>query len=550
MKPYFEQPVLAVLLLLLFRAGCQQAVLGGDAHHKPTVSVQVTGPSQADLNATVARALNTCQVREALGDSRYRLLYSELLSPSSELYPDTKDEEQMFQATVYDYTLGRVLFPRGILPDIFSSGLAVANIQPFPSLGELSEAAHLAGIRSSASEPPSLYMPPCVARDFPDGTSHRLLHLVIDSGNSSQLAYVNMNNGSVQVIPVDRAVCQAPTDSKQAFVNAKTPGTADLVISQNGVTLWTFGITRPSSSSGTNGAGIELRNVKYKGKSVLYQASVPILNVEYEDKTPPISCGPYYRDWQNSEYPLHCPPGKDFAPWLRLCKTPATTIVDPPFTDGGDFTGVAISIEGREVVLKSQMIAGWYRYTSEWRFDVDGTLRPRWGFGGVLSGSNCVCHVHHHHVYWRLDFDIVSSGNNVVKEFNCPPIIPGTNYHDEVYEIKREKDPSHHRRWEISNTRWRDKYTLIPGPNDGVADDFGVGDLWVLKYHPGEIDDGVGFTSDIDAKANIDKFVNGELVKDQDVVVWYGAHFKHDQSHEQEPEHGHVVGPDIRPVWW
>ncbi len=52
--------------------------------------------------------------------------------------------------------------------------------------------------------------------------------------------------------------------------------------------------------------------MKYKGKSVLYQASVPILNVEYEDKTAEGSCGPYYCDWQNSEYPLHCPLGQGF----------------------------------------------------------------------------------------------------------------------------------------------------------------------------------------------------------------------------------------------
>ncbi|KAI9772738.1 MAG: hypothetical protein M1840_000333 [Geoglossum simile] len=552
MKPYFEQPALAILLLLLPGAVCQQAVFSdGDHDDSLVVSVQETGPSQAELNATVARALNTCQVRQVLGDSHYRLLYTELLSPSTELYPNTKDQGHMFQATVYDYTRGRVIFPKGILPDIFSSNIAEANIQPLPSLEEVTEAARIAGIRSGVSENPRLYMPPYIAHDFPNGTSHRLLHLAINSNReSSQLTYVNMNNGSTQFITVHRAACQAPADSNQASVNTKTPGTADLVISQKGIPLWTFEITRPSSSSGMNGAGIELRNVKYKGKSVLYQASVPILNVEYEDKTTPDLCGPYYRDWQNSEYPLNCPSARDFTPWLRLCKTPATTIVDPPFTDGGDFTGVAVSIEGQEVVLKSQMIAGWYRYTSEWRFDVDGTLRPRWGFGGVLSGSNCVCHVHHHHVYWRLDFDIVSAGNNLVREFNDPPIFPGTNYHNKVYEVRREKDPGHNRHWEVSNTRWGETYALIPGPHDGVADNFGVGDMWALKYHPGEIDDGVGFTSTVEARANIDKFKNGEVVEDQDVVIWYAAHFKHNQGHEQGLEQGHVVGPEIRPLRW
>jgi hypothetical protein len=478
------------------------------------------------------------------------LLYSELFSPSTELYPDTKDGGYMFRATVYDYTRGRVIFPKGILPDIISSDVAVANVQPLPNLEELKEAAQIAGIGPNATEHARPYMPPYIARDFPDGTSHRLLHLAINSENSSRLAYVNMNNGSVQSVPAQGAVCQAPADSNQVSISDRRLGTANIVISKHGNTLWTFEITRPSASSGTNGAGIELRNVKYKGKSVLYQASVPILNVEYEDKTPPLLCGPYYRDWQHEEYPLHCPSAKDFTPWLRLCKTPAATIIDPPFTDGGDFTGVAVSIEGQEVVFKSQMTAGWYRYTSEWRFDVDGTLRPRWGFGGVLSGDNCICRVHHHHVYWRLDFDIVSAGNNLVREFNHPSIFPGTKYHDKIYETRREKDSGHHRHWEISNTRWRGGYALIPGPHDGVADDFGVGDLWVLKYHPSEIDDGVEFTRTINAKANIDKFKNGEIVKDQDIVIWYAAHFKHDQSHEQDPEHGHVVGPEIKPLRW
>jgi hypothetical protein len=77
-------------------------------------------------------------------------------------------------------------------------------------------------------------------------------------------------------------------------------------------------------------------------------------------------------------------------------------------------------------------------------------------------------------------------------------------------------------------------------------------EMWVspLKYHLGEIDDGVGFLSCIEAKANIDKFKNGEVGKDQDAVIWYAAHFKHDVCHEQGPEHGHVVGPEIRPLKW
>ena len=146
-------------------------------------------------------------------------------------------------------------------------------------------------------------------------------------------------------------------------------------------------------------------------------------------------------------------------------------------------------------------------------------------------------------MYWRFDFDIVTPGNNLVREFNKPPLFDDTNYHDKIYEIRRPKDPARHRRWEISNTRTRDTYGLFPGPNDGTLDSYGVGDLWVLRYHPSEIDD----CPNPGTMADIDKFLNGELVRDKDVVLWYGAHFTHDQAHG---ETSHIVGPDIRPLRW
>ncbi|HVT16532.1 MAG TPA: LLM class flavin-dependent oxidoreductase [Thermoanaerobaculia bacterium] len=50
--------------------------------------------------------------------------------------------------------------------------------------------------------------------------------------------------------------------------------------------------------------------------------------------------------------------------------------------------------------------------------------------------------------------------------------------------------------------------------------------------------------------ANIDKFVNGEPVENQDVVIWYGAHFTHDVKSEPPGEFGHIVGPELKPVNW
>jgi hypothetical protein len=90
----------------------------------------------------------------------------------------------------------------------------------------------------------------------------------------------------------------------------------------------------------------------------------------------------------------------------------------------GKLRGVAIHRQGRETVLVSELEAGWYRYVSRWRFHDDGTIRPRFGFSAVED--SCVCNVHHHHVYWRFDFDIGTRENNVVREFNSPPIFPRT----------------------------------------------------------------------------------------------------------------------------
>src|SRR5215218_10681114 len=78
----------------------------------------------------------------------------------------------------------------------------------------------------------------------------------------------------------------------------------------------------------------------------------------------------------------------------------------------------------KRLVVVSELQAGWYRYVSQWRFHDDGTIRPRFGFSAVRNA--CVCNVHHHHVYWRFDFDIGTAENNAVREFNSPALFPLT----------------------------------------------------------------------------------------------------------------------------
>jgi hypothetical protein len=322
------------------------------------------------------------------------------------------------------------------------------------------------------------------------------------------------------------------------------PGQVWVTISQGGKKLWRFLAVRPAASSGTNGSGIELRYVDYKGKRVLYRAHVPFLNVKYQND----ARGPY-RDWQNEEGMLKAT-GIDVAPGFRFSPTPATTILETG-DDSGTFLGTGIYIQGKEVVFVCEMEAGWYRYVSQWRFHMNGTLKPRFGFSAVEI--SCVCNVHHHHCYWRLDFDIKTPGSNLVREFNNPAL-GASKWDDKNYEVRRPRDPSHNRFWRVLHTPSGSGYDIIPGHDDGVAAampdaPYGRGDVWITRYRNTEIDDGVVAIGP-PFEANIDQWVNGESTKNTDVVFWYAAHFTHDVTHESAGAHGHIVGPDLKPYRW
>jgi hypothetical protein len=64
------------------------------------------------------------------------------------------------------------------------------------------------------------------------------------------------------------------------------------------------------------------------------------------------------------------------------------------------------------------------------------------------------------------------------------------NWHTKQFEIRRVRDAQHKRKWRVRNIRSGEAYTIVPGPHDGVPTPYGVGDLFVLRYHSGELEDG------------------------------------------------------------
>ena len=457
-----------------------------------------------------------------------------------------------FVGEVYDYTNDRNLTLRGRMRDPDNVSVEESNRQPLPSDDEFQAAVQVlredhdmaAQVRRE-NLVPYQPMPPLIATESVAGDVSRVI--AVGLVGEDELARQRI----VGIRMKDRRIIRDVPGVVQTFSGSCGPtpascgqsgntGQAWITVKRGSTTLWRFLAIRPAASSGTNGSGIELRYVDYRGKRVLYQAHVPILNILY-DPSGPGGCGPTYRDWQNGETCFQAD-GVDVATGFRLCAAPAQTILDSG-VDGGNFRGVAIYVQGEEVVLVSQMQAGWYRYITEWRLAADGTIRPRFGFSATDNG--CTCHLHTHHVYWRLDFDIVTATNNMVEEYNNPPLFPPHHWHKKLYEIRRLRDFARHRHWRVTNATRHKGYEIIPGAADGTSDTYGLGDVWVLRYHPGEIDDGQGFTTVPGlSMEHIDKFLTGETVLDQDVVLWYAAHFRHDPAHAV----GEWVGPELKPI--
>ena len=516
------------------------------------------GPSEVEAVALRAGLLAHPSIRSILADAEARIVSFRVDDDGGKSSEPCRPDR--FTATIVDYTNGRSLRVAGALASLESSSpgdLEVEDVadDPLPSPEEYADAVdvvrHDRELRAAldtgslVAYPP---MPPLVSTELPDGRIDRAVTVALRTEGDERIDHrvYGVNLFSRRIIDLDRfhwpdlTVCEPPPASDSCPTTGST-GQVTVAVWQGGQKIWDFVAVRPAASSGTNGSGIELRYVRYRGKTVLYRAHVPILNIQYLAGA---DCGPTYRDWQNQEACFEAN-GNDVIPGVRLCSSPARTLLDSG-KDAGNFRGVAIYVDGQDVVLVSELSAGWYRYISEWRLRSDGTIRPRWGFGA--TDNPCTCNEHIHHVYWRFDFDIRTAWNNTVQEHNDPPIISGSNWHTKSYEIRRPRDASHDRYWRISNAGTGEAYDLVPGANDGASDAYGLGDLWVLRYHGNELDDGQGFTTDPSLSiAKLDKFRSpAESVVGQDVVLWYAAHFRHDLAHEA----GDWRGPLLRPVNW
>jgi hypothetical protein len=335
--------------------------------------------------------------------------------------------------------------------------------------------------------------------------------------------------------------------------------------------VWTMCWTQPKDTAkDIDGSGLRLSHVFYKGKKVLDQASLPCMNVLY---TPGSACDNTkccgtdlptnvhtfsYRDWLTQYAPFVANnvlikpivdtrnPDKTHTrrPGYAEPTEPARTLCDQhpnPGKDVGDFYGVAVEKRSDRLVMTTALESGWYRYTQKWIFFPDGTIEPRIAFTAVDNA--CTGRPHHHNAYWRFDFDIGDPENDVIEELNDSKKVETL-----ATEVSRPNDPDRHRRWRVLDKSTNRGYEVIPSPIDGVADDWGVADMWALRYKgTREHDDGGFRANHVDgARTHVSDFLNAEPIDGEDLVMWYHAGHMHKGGITAgcDPE---LIGPTLKP---
>jgi hypothetical protein len=575
----FRSRLVGISLILSLSAGF---VAAGEKTNKRAkrsqesfkISVLPWGPSQTDVDAAKTRAEQSEAVKSVLQGVKYRLVGFEYIDADNTAKNQPSQPPTRFRAIFYDYTNDRTFVAEGDFAGQETIAVRQETFEPGIGTEELKAAYNVVkkdALFSSLNNAGKLEiydaMPPTSNLN-----GERLVNLGVRNLENGENVVVGISFKNEKVVRYEN---NAPPTSKatpdscgiasagQGSTSAGVAGQYQINVSQDSTTLWEMLVIRPSSSSGASGerSGIEVRDVKYKGKSVLKRGHAPILNVQYVS-----GCGPF-RDWQYSEGFFQVPTTDVTYPngttgGIALINNGgiATTAIESR-NDTGNFQGVAIYQQnvgyGNEIVMVTEMNAGWYRYIMEWRFAADGTIRPRYGFGS--TSNSCVCIQRNHHVYWRFDFDIVQPNNNVFQvERGRRFLKPVTN------ELAIFRNYQLNRGFLIQNATGNEAYQITPNLTDGtvtntsgvLTDTFGAGDFWLLHFQgtaasPGELDD-----PNSGSAANLAPWVTGESLVNQDAVIWYGAHQTRiddtslNQTNSNIIAGKHVIGPDLRPVRW
>ncbi len=306
--------------------------------------------------------------------------------------------------------------------------------------------------------------------------------------------------------------------------------------------IWEMCWLRPSDSAATDGSGMELRQVYWKGHLVMRRAHAPMLFAEYRS-------GTCYRDWKDADArfladeavqnQLGIPVDPQQA--ITSCdrsQAPTQAYGNCPFQLAGYpgntpkcDSGVSIEDGGDHVTLTTQYSAAWYQYTSRWTFWADGRMQPEFGFGNNDGTGNETTHWHHN--YWRMEFAIDDDVNTVSE-----------NGVDKSSEFSALRDANggpggEARTWEVRNPVTGNGYKLVPGaadydvPTNESGRGFHMVDFMATQQHNNEYGD--RSDNPLGACAMDDgALVNSESLANTNVALYYTVAVR-DSTHDDWP---------------
>jgi subtilisin-like proprotein convertase family protein len=446
-----------------------------------------------------------------------------------------------FDATIYDATEEKAF---ELVLDAKGKELSRKAIagQPARTLEELADASTIvredpAFAEAVASGAATIYEPmPAITVDA-DG--RRLVNVGVISSSSNEIVSVHIPTGSVAryasgAPPTSSATLLACGPANLSCSYSTGPCATYQILWPAADPVWKLNVRHPdcTTSVQSDGTGLELTDVYYKGRMILKRAEVPVLNVLYVNNT----CGPY-RDWLYSEDCFQAT-GSDVpssGSGVRIANAPPSTLCESgsPGSDAGNFRGLAIYDQGDALWIVTETNAGWYRYVMEWRLYLDGTMEPIFGFGATTN--SCTCNAHFHHAYWRMEWavDAVSDGTTddpatgiVTLERRRTGTLDDYDPIATEGTFLRPKTNWDQDYWRIMNPLTANGYVLQPGEYDGQANDdpYGKWDLAALALNSSQIDDPNSNTS-----INIAPWVTGEaLGAAKRLVTWYHVTYAHD----------------------
>ncbi len=295
--------------------------------------------------------------------------------------------------------------------------------------------------------------------------------------------------------------------------------------------VWEMCWLPPGQSVAPSGSGMELRNVYFNGQLVLRRAHAPMLFAEYRGG----SGGDCYRDWKDESSPILAADGvrnqlgvipDGGAAAITSCdrsESPTASYGTCPYglpTPAGYDCGNGVMIEdmGGYVRLTAQYRADWYMYSSRFNFYRDGRMEPTFGFGNRNGTYNTVTHWHHN--YWRFEFDIEGSGDNVVSE-------AGVDKTTEFSALRNATGAGGAPvTWSVRNPATGNGYRFVPGEEDYAVltnesgRNFHTVDFMATKAKPGEYGDNPNYDL-FDCTMDKDALVNGENIANTTQALYY-----------------------------